>query len=138
MTRATIGINDVEVEVGLRLVRFPNGGSWSFFAAPCCGRRCRTLRLLDGAVLCRDCHRKRGVYPRAWAAGLRQRAQLRIPKLKAKLESPVPLRLKPHLRYSKMERRTRFEAALRKAELLVGNADFVKRDESDGSAGEGS
>ena len=38
MTRATIGIADVEVEVGLRLVRFRNGNSWSFFLCPQCGR----------------------------------------------------------------------------------------------------
>ena len=42
------------------------------------------------------------------------------------LESKEHLRLKPHLRYSKLERRERILAALRKAELLVGRTDFVK------------
>jgi hypothetical protein len=42
------------------------------------------------------------------------------------LESEQPLRFKPHLRWSKMERRSRFEAVLRKAELLVGYHDFVR------------
>ena len=37
----------------------------------------------------------------------------------------MPLRLKPHL-WGKMERRSRLEAALARAELLVGYADFVK------------
>jgi hypothetical protein len=37
MTRTMIGIADVEVEVGLQLVRFANGGSWSFCLCPSCG-----------------------------------------------------------------------------------------------------
>ena len=41
------------------------------------------------------------------------------------LESETSLRLKPVL-WGKMERRKRLEMALRKAELLVGHADFVK------------
>ena len=41
------------------------------------------------------------------------------------LQSERSLRLKPHL-YGTMERRSRLEMALRKAELLVGHADFVK------------
>jgi hypothetical protein len=55
------------------------------------------------------------------------------------LQSEQSLRLKKHL-FGTMEKRVRHEAALRRAELLVGHADFVKRDkdESDGSAGEGS
>jgi hypothetical protein len=74
--------------------------------------------------------------------GVRRRAELRIPKLRAMLESDAPARLKPHLRYSKLERRGRLEAALRKAELLVGYTDFVKLKPGEeaecGSAGEGS
>jgi hypothetical protein len=44
--------------------------------------------------------------------------------------------LKPHL--GKLERRVRLEAALRRAELLVGHADFVKLKpgERDAYAGE--
>jgi hypothetical protein len=131
MATMTISLGDVEMNVGVNHLYFPNGGSWSFFIAPCCGRRARTLRLLDGAVLCSVCCKRRGACPRTWPLGLRQRAEHRIPKLRAMLQSDVPLRLKPHLRWSKLERRTRLEAALRKAELLVGYHDFVKPEEEE-------
>jgi hypothetical protein len=137
-----IGFGDVEVEVGLSLQRFPNGGSWSLFRCPPCGRKARTLRLLEGTVVCRRCCIRRGVRWRCEPMGVRRRAELRIPKLRAMLESDAPARLKPHLRYSKLERRGRLEAALRKAELLVGYTDFVKLKPGEeaecGSAGEGS
>jgi hypothetical protein len=49
---------------------------------------------------------------------VRQRAEHRIPKLRAMLESEVSLRLKPVL-WGKMERRPRLEAALARAEFMV-------------------
>jgi hypothetical protein len=55
---------------------------------------------------------------------VRQRAELRIPKRRAMLESPVPLRLKATLRWSKLERRSRLEAALRRAEFIVSRHEF--------------
>jgi hypothetical protein len=57
--------------------------------------------------------------------GPRRRAEHRIPKLRAKLESAESLRLKPHL-WGTMERRSRLEAALRRAELIARHADFVE------------
>jgi hypothetical protein len=42
-------------EVGVTHRIFPNGGSWSFFLCPTCGRRVRTLRLYDGRVVCGRC-----------------------------------------------------------------------------------
>ena len=66
MTRTTVGIADVEFEVGLDLVRFRNGNSWSFFLCPCCGRRARTLKLFDGCVLCWRCCHRRGARYRVW------------------------------------------------------------------------
>jgi hypothetical protein len=56
---------------------------------------------------------------------VRQRAEHRIPKLRAMLQREQSLRLKPHL-FGTMERRKRLEAALRRNELLVGYGDFVK------------
>jgi hypothetical protein len=50
--------------------------------------------------------------------GARQRAEHQIPRLRAKLESVESLRLKPHL-WGKMERRSRLEAALARAEYIV-------------------
>jgi hypothetical protein len=97
-------------------VRFPNGGGWSFFVCPC-GRRCRALRLLEGAVVCRNCCERRRIRWRASSMSRRQRAEHRIPKLKAMLESPAPLRLKPALKWSAMEKRLRHEATLRECEF---------------------
>jgi hypothetical protein len=118
MARTTIGIADVEVEVGLHLVKFANGNSWSFFLCPHCGRRARTLKLFEGCVLCWRCCHRRGARYRVWTRTLRGRAEHRILKLKAVLESERSLRLKPHL-WGKMERRKRLEAALARCEFIV-------------------
>ena len=48
---------------GLSLVRFPNGGSWSFFVCPC-GRRARILRLYEGGLACFRCLAARGLRAR--------------------------------------------------------------------------
>jgi hypothetical protein len=125
MTRTTIGLADIEVEVDLSLQKFPNGGSWSLFRCPSCGRKVRTLRLLEECVVCWRCCVSRGVRYRSEPMGPRRRAEHRIPKLRAKLESAESLRLKPHL-WGKMERRSRLEAALQRAELIVRHADFVE------------
>ena len=118
MTRTMIGIADVEVEVGLQLVRFANGGSWSFCLCPSCGCRARVLKLFEGSVLCWRCCHHRGVRYRCLRISLRGRAELRVPKLKGMLESKQSLRLKPVLRGT-MERRSRLEAALRECEFRV-------------------
>jgi hypothetical protein len=131
MTSAVIALAGGPVEVGLALVKFPNGGSWSFFVAPCCGRKAKSLRLHDDRLMCRVCLRARGVLWRCEPAGPRRRAAMRIPKLKAKLESLVHLRLKPHLRYSRMERRKRYEAALARCEYIVAQAQFKRRVKDD-------
>jgi hypothetical protein len=119
----SICLDGVEKTVGVVLRRLANGGSWSLFTAPCCGRRARALWLLEGSVVCRRCCIARGVRYRCEPAGLRRRAELRVPKLRALLQSEV--RLKP-ARWGKVERRFQLEAALRRAELLVGYTDFVK------------
>jgi hypothetical protein len=131
MTRTTIGLADVEVEVGLSLQKFPNGGSWSLFRCPSCGRKARTLRLLEGCVVCWRCCVS-AVSLRA--DGARRRAEHRIPKLRAKLESAESLRLKPHL-WGTMERRSRLEAALRLAEFVVARHEFADLIEKDKDRG---
>jgi hypothetical protein len=80
MTRTRIGLADVEA--GLSLQKFPNGGSWSLFRCPSCGRKARTLRL------------------------------------------------KPHL-WGTMERRSRLEAALRRAEFVVSRHAFADLSDED-------
>jgi hypothetical protein len=138
-TEFAVRLGDVEQTVGVTARRFPSGGGWSSFVAPCCGRQVRVLKMLEGALICCCCCTRRGVRCRCESMSARQRAEHRIPKLRAMLQSEQSLRLKPHL-YGTMEKRVRHEAALRKAELLVGYGDFVKLrpGESDGSTGEGS
>jgi uncharacterized protein (DUF2461 family) len=84
---------------------FPNGGSWSFFVAPCCGRRVRTLRLINDRMLCWRCdgfghctHRDR------------------IERLRERLYGG-PARLNPRPGRT-LERRQQLEASLRRA-LIV-------------------
>jgi hypothetical protein len=129
-TEFLVRLGDVEQTVGVTLQRFANQGSWSLFVAPCCGRKARVLRLLCGQVLCTRCCADRGVRPRADPMSVRQRAEHRIPKLRAMLQSEQSLRLKPHL-FGTMERRKRLEVALRRAELFVGHRDFVKPEPGD-------
>jgi hypothetical protein len=112
--------------VGLQHIRFPNSGGWSFFVCSC-GRRCRTLRLFKGELGCKGCLEAKGLRYRVEDMPRHERAAHVAARLKARLASDTHARLKPHLRYSKLERRSRLEANLRRAELLVGYADFVKR-----------
>jgi hypothetical protein len=46
---------ELEFPVGVTLLKFPNGGSWSFFLCPQCPRRARKLWLLDGRPACDRC-----------------------------------------------------------------------------------
>jgi hypothetical protein len=118
MTEFVVRIGDVEQKVDVTLRRFPNGGSWSRFVAPCCGWKVRMLRLLDGALVCTRCCARRGATWRSWSLSRKQRAEHRAPKLQAMLESKTSLRLKPVLRGT-MERRKRHEAALARCEFII-------------------
>ena len=109
--------------VDLQHVRFPNGGGWSFFQCPC-GRRARTLRLHDGAVACKHCLEAKGLRYRVEDLTKPERAAHVASRLKPRLASASPARLKPHLRYSKLERRGRLEAALRRCEYTASRHDF--------------
>jgi hypothetical protein len=66
MKTATVVFGEVAFNVALSLVRFRNGGNWSFFFCGC-GRHAKTLRLLDGRLRCRNCCK---------ASGLRYRVEL--------------------------------------------------------------
>jgi hypothetical protein len=99
--------------------RFPSGGGWSWFECPACGKWVRTLRLLEGCVVCWRCCVKRGVGYRSWPLSIKQRAERRISQLKPMLQSETPLRLKPSTLWGTMERRARLEARLRECEFIV-------------------
>jgi hypothetical protein len=118
-TTFRVQLGCVEQNVSIHLRRFPNGGSWSLFGCPTCGKRAQTLRLHLGDIVCPGCCKRRGIRPRGDTLSVRQRAEHRIPKLRAMLESKESLRLKPVL-WGKMERRKRHEAALRRCEFIVG------------------
>jgi hypothetical protein len=118
-TEFLVQLGPVEQIVSVHLRRFPSGGSWSWFGCPTCGKWARTLRLHFDDIVCPGCCRRRGIQPRSWTLSPRQRAEHRIPKLRAMLESKESLRLKPVL-WGTMERRKRHEAALARAEFIVG------------------
>ena len=104
--RVTIAGLSREVRVVHRL--FPNGGAWSFFLCPNCGRRARVLRLYE-KLACWRC------------VGLMYRCQQgdktgRIERLRKLLASPVA-RLKPRVGRT-LDRRKRLEVSLRRA-LIV-------------------
>jgi hypothetical protein len=76
--------------IGVAHTKFPNGGSWSYFLCPKCGRRAKKLWLVDGAPSCRLCLEKLGVRNRA-AYGFGRSERLRerdrrVDKLQAMLE----------------------------------------------------
>jgi hypothetical protein len=110
-TMSAIAINmgdGLERKVKLAHNRFPNGGGWSHFICPQCGRRTRTLRLTeDGRLVCRRCD---GLLYRCQ----RHDKETRIAHLRALLYG-APARHKP--RTVPIDRRQRLEAALRR--LLI-------------------
>lgn len=118
MTGTVVLLGDVEVSVGLAHTRFPNGGGWSYFLCPVCGRLAQRLRLLAGRLYCSRCLVCHGVRGRREPLSVRQRAELRVPELKARLSSDKSERLKPHL-WGRQERRKRLETALAQAEFRV-------------------
>ena len=120
-TEFHIKLGHVEQDVSVHLRRFPSGGSWSWFGCPTCGKWVRTLRLHLDDIVCPGCCKRRGIRPRADPMSVKQRAERRIPQLRAMLESPTSLRLKPVL-WGKMERRSRHEAALARCEYIVGRS----------------
>ena len=125
-TEFLVKLGDVEQTVGVYLRNFPNGGSWSLFIAPCCAKKVRLLRLLNGRLLCCRCCRARGMLYRSDPTSSRRRAELRIPKLRAMLESDKPLRLKPSTMRGKMERRGRHEAALQRNLLILRRHELAE------------
>ena len=126
-TTTTVAFPAGEITVGLQHVRFPNGGGWSFFICAC-GRRARTIRLYDGGLACRRCLKARGLRYRVEDLSKPERAAHVASRLKPRLASPSPVRLKPHLLWSRLERRKRLEAALARAEFIVSRKDRRFRD----------
>ena len=123
-TQFRVWLGHVEQNVSVHLRKFRGGGSWSWFGCPTCGKWVRTLRLHLDDIVCPGCCKRRGIRPRADPMSVRQRAEHRIPKLRAMLETTTSLRLKPVLRGT-MERRSHYEAALRKAEFRLAQSGIT-------------
>ena len=98
--RAIIQVGDRQKLIGLAHVRLRNGGSWSLFRCPTCGRRANRLWLIEDRPLCPRCCEEIGIVHRSkWGFGrhepLRARDQ-KLDELIAKLDAtPGPLRFNP-------------------------------------------
>ena len=112
MARVRVTIAGMSREVGLWHMRFPNGGGWSFFLCPSCGRRARVLRLYE-RVACWRCTCD-GSPPRRLLYRFEHgdKAQ-RIERLKQRLNGG-PARVKPRPGRT-LDRRWLTEQALRRA-----------------------
>ena len=115
MARVRVTIAGVSREVGLWHMRFPNGGGWSFFLCPGCGRRAKVLKLYE-KIACWRCTRVEG-RPLVYRVQLGDRSG-RIERL-----SGEPARVKPRPGRT-LDRRWRTEQALRRA--LIAERSRVK------------
>jgi hypothetical protein len=118
MTSAWIGFGAIELKREVRLAhrRFANGGSWTFFLCPRCGRRVRRLRLNDGRPMCSRCC---GNFHRISYGSPDQREQARerrIEKLQ-KLIDGGPARLNPRPGRT-LDRRRWLTFSLRRAVIV--------------------
>jgi hypothetical protein len=114
MGSVLVTIAGVTREVGLWHMRFPNGGSWSYFVCPCCGRRARILKLLE-KIGCWRCTRLGpSSRPLRWKTDYGDRSAW-IEKLRRRLA--VPARVKPRPGRT-LDRRWRTEQALRVALMI--------------------
>ena len=119
-TMFCVQLGHVEQNVSIHLRRFPSGGSWSWFECPTCGKWARTLRLHFDDIVCPGCCRRRGVRCRCETMSVSQTARRASdPEVARHAREQGILRLKPVL-WGTMERRKRHEAALRRAEFIVG------------------
>jgi hypothetical protein len=113
----TVTLGEVGFNVALALLRFPNGGSWSFFVCPC-GRKCRTIRLYEGGLTCRRCLGARGFRPRVELIRTEKRAAYIAPRILVRLNGATPARLHP--RPGRMlDRRANLEAKLRRSLIVA-------------------
>jgi hypothetical protein len=131
MKTATVAIGDAQFVVGLSLVRFSNGGSWSFFVCAC-GQRARILRLFEGGLGCSRCLKARGLHARIEHIRTEKRAAYHLPRLLARLNNVAPARIRPRSGQM-LDRRANLEARLRRSlivsrEHAIGEHDMMLED----------
>jgi hypothetical protein len=92
------GEGDVALRRRVRLThhKFRNGGSWSFFVCPDCGRRARSLKL-NGRPMCRRCCLRQGIGYRISSGSPVERDAARMARLQKlrELLDGGPVRLHP-------------------------------------------
>ena len=113
----TIAFGEVSFNVAVAHRRFPNGGSWSFFLCTC-GRRCRILRLYEGALACCRCLGSHGLRPRVELIATPNRAAYHAPRILGRLNSATPARLHPRPGRV-LDRRANLEFALRRSRIVA-------------------
>jgi hypothetical protein len=119
MARVRVTIAEVSREVRLSHMRFPNGGGWSFFLCPSCGRQARVLKLFE-KIACWRCTRLEGK-PLPYRVQLGDRSE-RIKRLREKLNGGAA-RAKPRPG-RRLDRRWRLEQALRHA--IIAKHSWVR------------
>jgi hypothetical protein len=127
--------------VGVAHTKFPNGGSWSYFRCPKCGRRAKKLWLVDDAPRVKCCWslgvRYRASYGFGRTARLRERDR-RVDMLQAMLEGG-PMRLKPvppNWGNRRLDRRNRLTWALRRARIVARLAEVAYQHEQSSKSDE--
>jgi hypothetical protein len=117
--------------IGVAHTVFKNGGSWSYFRCPRCGRRAKRLWLIDDAPRCVKCCWSLGVrYRSAYAFGRTARLKERdhrVDRLQAMLDGG-PLRLKPvppNWGNRRLDRRIRLAWALQRARIFTRLAQIA-------------
>jgi hypothetical protein len=117
--------------VGVCHTVFKNGGSWSYFRCPKCGRRAKRLWLVDDAPRCVKCCWSLGVrYRSAYGFGRTARLQerdRRVDRLQAMLEGG-PMRVKPvppNWGNRRLDRRHRLTWALQRARIVTRLAQIA-------------
>jgi hypothetical protein len=124
MKTATVRVSTVGFTVALSLFRWPNGGSWSFFLCDC-GRRARTIRLVEGHLRCRHWCKASGLRYRVELIRAERRAAYHMPRILARLNSDTPARLRPRPG-GKLDRRRNLEFALKRS-MIVSRKHLVDR-----------
>ena len=120
------GESGVEFVVGVALRRFPNGGSWSMFHCRC-GRRCRILRLFEGAPVCGHCIRATGMrYRVEMAPHGSQRVALTAPRRIEQLASRARIGIK---RDRPLRRRANMAAKLQRSLIVARQHALDEHDE---------
>lgn len=133
MRSVRVTIAGASCEVRLSHMRFPNGGGWSFFLCPVCGRRARVLKLFEKMA----CWRCTGSGSSSRPLPYRAQRFERIERLRQRLYSG-PARVKPRPGRT-IDRRWRTEQALRRALIaersrMKGAKDALAKERPDNSA----